>query len=303
MTLLLACVAATMISTSCTAETQPESVTGQAQMTSSSMASVTTTLPVSVPITATTIPSTTTTMAASCARTGGPAEHIFPEVPRVGFLFDDAISNGDRKQVVDGVRFGQAFINTYLGGLIGTACVESRVDAGRPGTGSANTNGFVMLFAESGWRSLQGSYPSWHLAKVTAHELAHVWQLTFSSFESGPIWLNEGIAEYIGYYAVIDGGIVTPDRLRSWSIADATSQSRPALESFERFTPSQVGLSYGMAQLAVEYLLRDRGTDALRTYHAGLRGRSWQDAFLNAFGVSASAFYEEFEAYRGRGYR
>jgi hypothetical protein len=55
---------------------------------------------------------------------------------------------------------------------------------------------------------------------------------------------------------------------------------------------------YGTSLVAVDYLVRDRPTAIIEFYSAIGRGQSWQTAFMAAFGVPLSTFYEQFAAYR-----
>ena len=110
MKMLLISITAVLISASC-GETEARSATSGGGISTSSIHDSRTTSSAVVPAT-TTLPTTTTMPTPRC----GPTQTMAPDVPRVGVLFADAISEMDRQQVINGVRFSQAFIGAHLGG-------------------------------------------------------------------------------------------------------------------------------------------------------------------------------------------
>ncbi|MDQ3979036.1 MAG: hypothetical protein M3314_05725 [Actinomycetota bacterium] len=231
----------------------------------------------------------------------GQVEHAGP----VTIFFEDNVTAVNRDRVRAGLAAGQQFIADVLGGFRFREPICLDVRAG--GTGS-NTVGVVFganhIVLYTGARPVDGG-PAWLLAHVTAHELMHFWQKDIGNPRDGvgPVWLLEGAAELLGYEAVIAAGLATEPDTRNFSLR-RVPRDVPSLESMEQRPDDPSQFSYPLCFLAAEFLTAERGPLALRDYWRLLsRGRDWESAFTEAFGVGPTEFYLRFEAYRGRGFQ
>ena len=111
----------------------------------------------------------------------------------------------------------------------------------------------------------------------------------------------EGAAEYVGYRAVVDTGLVSYDTVRNCQVSNVAGGTPIApLSTLEgqAFNESP-GATYGLAWLAVEKSTQ-RNLGTLPLYWSP--SDSWRSAFRSAFGVGLDEFYASFEAER-RDYR
>lgn len=249
--------------------------------------------PPATPLTTTTVPSQP-----SCASN----QQLVDEVPRVAFIFQDGVVDSDRAQIIRGVQLAQQFLGTNLAYVQGFACFDVNIDATRNGSGSENGIHVVMYTDVTGWKAPQGE-SSWHLTKVAAHEYFHVWQHEFPGYITVPNWLSEGAAEFAGYRSAIDGNVVSERHTRDFSIRNVQfGGSVVPLQSSEPRPPTAPQVNYGYVELAVTYLIKDKGIAALRSFWSGLAG-GWQGAFQTAFGLAVSDFYAQFADYQARGFQ
>ena len=146
--------------------------------------------------------------------------------------------------------------------------------------------------------------------KIAAHEAFHLLQyevapenLWFGGIDDvrplGPWWLLEGAAEYFGFLAIVEEGVLSLTNVHGqWE--QRARNSAATLRSLETYrgqlnTPG----AYDIYALAVRQLIRDRDPRLVMTYFEAVgRGGSWPNAFSAAFGRTVDAFYAEFEAYR-----
>jgi hypothetical protein len=146
--------------------------------------------------------------------------------------------------------------------------------------------------------------------KIAAHEEFHLLQYEVTSDAQwfggdddvrpvGPWWLLEGAPECFAYLAVVEGGDLRLADVRAQWISAAKASTTP-LRSLETFRGQlQTPGAYNIYALAVERLIKDRDPKAVMAYFETVgSGTAWPAAFAAAFGRSAAAFYDEFEAYR-----
>jgi tetratricopeptide (TPR) repeat protein len=154
--------------------------------------------------------------------------------------------------------------------------------------------------------SLEGYEES---AAVTFHEYTHL--LVQNAVRWMPVWLNEGLAEYYGSYALVDGGrTATIGRPRSehiellrqryLPIADliAVEPSSPMYNEGERRS-----IFYAESWAAVHYLMttRPNGMAAINDYVREVsEGHSPGEAFRIAFGATPDEFDKELRTYLRR---
>lgn len=164
------------------------------------------------------------------------------------------------------------------------------------------------------------------MAEVLAHEYFHVLQANLVAgaeehFESAPLWLHEGSAEYARGLFAREHGSRTGEQQRSsrWLNSAAITAGLQSYEGGQ--VGSHQGGEYILGPLAVEWLegyaaaarAGERSFDAvargwpdsagdagayIRFYRFLSFSDGWEQAFEAAFGLRPSEFYEEFEAYR-----
>jgi hypothetical protein len=168
----------------------------------------------------------------------------------------------------------------------------------------------LVLTSARGWT---GSSPL-QRQKIVAHELFHVLQNgllgsanTFPRDQEtvppgGPTWLREGSAELAGYTAIAEAGLGDLAQFRRDRISDMKLGSPGvALESVatQGGAGRNGGAPYSTGYVAVDYLVQQRGFDAIVDFYRQVgQGKTWQAAFESAFGRSIDAFYNEFATYR-----
>jgi len=152
--------------------------------------------------------------------------------------------------------------------------------------------------------------------KVFIHEVHHIhqWQehRDWSSLSVipgtvrsiGPEWLNEGGAEYIGYFMLAELGRTSMDQVRrEWR--STSNRIRQPLSEFETTVIGRRvnGNAYHLYAIAVEELLKLTGnTPQSLTRYYQLLGEKvvWPAAFQQAFGISIQDFYTHFQRVRPR---
>jgi len=135
--------------------------------------------------------------------------------------------------------------------------------------------------------------------KTVAHEYAHIWHGHLGAisgvFQPLPGWMNEGMAEYLGYRAMAETGDIGWDRAVAFMMNGAPQEQMQVPLSRINIWAGQVGF------LAIDWLVQDspNGLLSLRVLGEEVgRGKSANAAFRTAFGLELSAFYEQFEAWR-----
>lgn len=222
----------------------------------------------------------------------------------VAFYLGRDVSAEDEMYVREGIRLAQDFLKARLG-----AAVEGRVIvnalAAEP-RGSRNVVGrsqervVVIYTGADGWRRA----PPFERVHVVVHELVHVWQWERRGGDSSrsPLWLDEGIADYLGYRAVIEAGLVSAEDVMAHNerrlILGPPLPELPALEPRQGFQ-SQPAVAYNLAYLAVADLMEGRSLQRIRRYYERLAaGDDWQDAFRRSFRRDPDTFYAAFAARR-----
>ena len=223
----------------------------------------------------------------------------------VTIFFEESVTAPNRDRVRGGLAAGQEYIATSLGGFRFREPICLDVRGGASGSGTVGVVfGAHHIVLYTGARPLIGA-PSWLLSHVTAHELMHFWQKDIGNPRDGvgPVWLLEGAAELLGYRALTAAGLATEAETRNFSLRRLAPDT-PSLESMERRPNDPADFSYPLSFLAVELLTAERGSTGLRDYWRALsRGRDWEGAFSDAFGVGPTEFYLRFQAYRDRGFQ
>ena len=168
------------------------------------------------------------------------------------------------------------------------------------------------------------AHPHWHVSrpstsrKSAVHEYTHIWQHHLGCISKfyQPLgnWLNEGIAEYIAYEAMIKNGEMRREDVTAFMLAAArsTGQLERPLRDFAGGAVRDIGIWPGhVGFLALHRIVPSApgGILSLRTLceevaasasdpRAGGVGMYYPEAFETAFGISLDDFYDDFEKYR-----
>lgn len=124
------------------------------------------------------------------------------------------------------------------------------------------------------------------LAKAAQHEFIHI----FLAEEVGrvPLWLNEGLAVFLSGEGYFDARTLHQASLGRKII------SFREMESVLQFDPLKAQLAYSQALSAVQYLVAEFGTQALKKIFSGLSsGKNFDRAFFEATGLWPDEFENE----------
>lgn len=249
------------------------------------------------------------------------------------FTFGSTVSDGDRNEIKSAIAASNQYIGARLPeanlglGLFTYNSVDEIVNAYGRVVGITSQQGIESIrqrwanrsTAEAGWGAIfvNVASTSWNSPLrpgflTIAHEYFHIVQgaLVGPDIEGqasmtppdqhrpyGPTWLIEGSAEYFGYHVAHAAG-----RL---SYAAKINEAKQGLSGFlvtlaALEIPSAFhaeGRAYGIAFLAVDFLLRDHGLDGLIAYYKSIgNGASPDAAFQAAFGQTLQQFYVSFAA-------
>ena len=153
------------------------------------------------------------------------------------------------------------------------------------------------------------------LSGCVAHEYFHVVQAELGAGRSSPAWMREGTAEYAASVYVVATGQATPDAVRSeWarlSVWTASDLGDMEGDSFYRY---RVSGGYQLGARGVDWLAahsagggvispgvgprfadQARNDAYVRYYRLLPHVASWHQAFEEAFGIGAEAFYAAFD--------
>ena len=170
------------------------------------------------------------------------------------------------------------------------------------------------IFANGGSKWYQNNRPEDRM-KLFAHELIHSYQYDLSGLkksgafardhevpESGPKWLSEGMANYLAYKALSEGGILSYESERnSRFVIRAKGVDKPLSEMETRDGNRKVNVDYAL--IAVELLAKNSGeSNLLDFYRLQNKNTTWQEAFEKAFGMTVTQFYDLFEEHRAAGF-
>ncbi len=174
-------------------------------------------------------------------------------------------------------------------------------------TGQARPWGFFM--SACGWLTPSPQPCHGQTTETIAHEWFHVFQIHLSGGQDvqvSPVWMNEGSATWAEWQLPNDLRNNSSEGARRWRL-DRVIQTTEPLESAE---DGYYGWEYDLGSLAADRLVERSGADALLEYsrqvypqlfgqeRRWIQRSTWQAAFEAAFGLTAAAFYQEFEAWR-----
>lgn len=235
--------------------------------------------------------------------------------PRVVFQAVAGVTDRDQADVKRGIDLMSSTLEKDLGGDATRLTVLMTHDGASPPP-PPELSGTCCGFIGRGTVAIDVGHTDWtrpdpflkdatHV-KIAAHEYLHAWQDTLGCriYQGpravAPAWIVEGISEYLAYRVVIGAGLVDPAPVRRNWIDEAQFKSSLRLAGYETAAPGQP-LPYGILILANERLATK---GSYRTFCDGVSsGRPWREAFAGAYGMSADAFYADFETWRAGGFR
>jgi hypothetical protein len=236
------------------------------------------------------------------------------------FIFNIAanVPQVDRDSILEGLQIAEDYLNKVGGGAI-PANIQSQMvikvvatglgdtaNGGAPATTSIDQSGIPSLFfdvanpqwnQDSAWRGWPTEIDN---EKTVIHEYGHAWQGWLGALQrTGMFWLNEGIAEFIAYSALVDAGkIVQADAdIFEFNSAVVSHETDDPLADYANSSiwPGHVGY------VAISWLVDEspNGFQSLVVLGNQLAaGASIETAFRTAFDVDLDSFYAQFEAWR-----
>jgi hypothetical protein len=136
---------------------------------------------------------------------------------------------------------------------------------------------------------------------IVAHEYTHLWQFQYGGLgdTSGtPIWLYEGMAQYMSYQVLFQYQYKSPPSIEAELAARLRSdQVVVSLSKLERSFPDAAD-PYDMGYFAVKLLVNKQGFSGLASLCEHARAEGWATAFGTVYHETPEAFYTEFDAYR-----
>ena len=207
----------------------------------------------------------------------------------VVYDFDAGVSAGNRSLIETTVVRAKDYFRSKFGRTVERGFTVFVRDADGPYTAAANQDSIVVYTRQAGWRP--GTVAN---TKTMVHEVFHLLQREVGWPGPTNNWLNEGSAEYVGYSAVIEWGLLSYGDLQACQITnyvDGGGPSAPALEDLSFDAGNPVSSRYHIAWLGWDRLLAGPGGLAkLPNY--------WTTGFQPTFGLSESSFYADFAGYR-----
>ncbi len=171
----------------------------------------------------------------------------------------------------------------------------------------------------------EASYKEGMIRKTTLHEYVHVWQSAhvvhphstrcsdeqnvLCELGNGPLWLEEGTAEYFALYFAekknwsdfkgpMTGALGNAQRIYDrWGFTLQNSHSRADKDALDEHQCRCGGaIMYDMGLWGVAWLIDRTGTNDsfLTEFYPNVAYLGYQQAFKNAFGLSLDDFYAEF---------
>jgi hypothetical protein len=219
-------------------------------------------------------------------------------------------SAADALTIKDGVQNAHAFHLATFGRQVKEATTVSALTTPTGGCAQGGSAAFTGLHSVTfclgnpGWTQ-NGPIQR---QKIVQHETFHVWQFEYkwlgNPSTAGATWAIEGSAELMGWQGIIAKGLTnyqTAIGCQVKQVADFTQGLPPLsnVEAQQQFATT-VGPIYAQSMLAMDQLTTNGGGLAvLKTYGDAIAaGTDWHSAFQTAFGMSTSAFYSQFPAYR-----
>ena len=217
--------------------------------------------------------------------------------------------------IKEGISKAQDFLASRMGGDIpvnvqlGITVKVVATGMGNPNAGGACcTAGRAGLFFDVRHPHWLNQFPRWNGSfdlsrqKIAAHEYVHAWVRSLAGDESSlGDWLNEGLAEYLGYEPFIRRRAMPRSDVHAHMLSAAigSGQASRCLEHLES-SNMRDGLWPGhIGYIAVEKLVAESpdGILSLRVVSEEVGSGGLDAAFERAFGIGKRAFYDAFPDY------
>lgn len=222
--------------------------------------------------------------------------------PSVTFSFDAGVTAKNESDIRAGVSLGASYVQRTLGGDIS----RSITVFGHTGTspygaccfarGNTEFHIYVEHFV---WNTSFVAPVDVERRKIATHEYIHLWQSARNcvGWPTVPVWFYEGMAEYGGFAAIIDAGLISASQVRSYQIGGL--RQTPSDRTLQSTEATASDYSVSLVYMALDRLLIGRDFVVLRHFcDTVAAGQDWRQAFLDVFGVSVPDFYVQFEEYR-----
>jgi hypothetical protein len=226
------------------------------------------------------------------------------------FALSASTSASDQRLIMDSVQFAHAYFASALGRTISRPTTVRTAATGEVGCASGNsaaatTSGEVIFCPGNlGWTA-NGPIAR---QKVAIHEMFHILQFEMGWIgipTPGPEWMIEGSAEFVGFRAIAEKGLLSFDTAVGCMAKEVADFGRtnppglPNLSAVEARGPfrSTIGPLYALSMLGV-HQLSPGGATKLRTYGEAIgAGTIPPPAFLSAFGTTLTSFYSAWPGY------
>ncbi len=236
-----------------------------------------------------------------------------PTTGTLTFNFSATTSTADQNLIREAAEFARDFLTTTFGRTLqqnSTLSTSTTAQGCTQGGSSAFTGSrsMTLCVGNQGW-TVHGAVTK---RKIVIHEVFHLLQFELGWIGgppgsiTGPHWLIEGSAEYVGWLGVASLGHVTMDTARGCmlkEVADFAVQQPPGLPNLDQLETAQSfsrpGPVYPLAMVGANQLIVGSSASALLTFGAAVSGGTpWATAFASAFGTTSTAFYAQFPTYK-----
>jgi hypothetical protein len=252
------------------------------------------------------------------------------------FTFGPGMSASDQQLIEGDIAFAAEDENRLVGLALDKVRVFASTDANWLAAQQCGFNGYggdcvsaTARFYASGNSTAQGgpgaavflywASSSWQggaaaTQKIIAHELFHVLQYQADHLvhaaetpfdqvrATGPVWLDEGAPELIGFHVMADRQLGSYAGNLAGLIAAAKRIGAP-LNELDRLSRTNIPGVYSLFAVAVDHLVNvvPAGVPAVAAYYRALgAGALWPDAFNQTFGMSVADYYAAFSDYRAK---
>ena len=224
-------------------------------------------------------------------------------IHNVSYCMDQALTERDRGDIIEGVRLGQDTIGAYFGNPdLGNMQITGLQGVSPYGDGLLATTRDRSIAVYAGSVVWNGVSPV-ERTQTLVHEFFHIYQnvMTEESDSAVPLWFTEGSAEAVGFLAAAQIGVT--DQAEFYALTSYSLTVNPFAGTLADLdTATSMGAdAYPLAYVAVQYLLGSRGKSvaALGDVYTQMHdGAAFDDAFTQVFGLTPDQFSEEFEAWR-----
>ncbi|MES2604976.1 MAG: hypothetical protein V4603_08565 [Pseudomonadota bacterium] len=235
-----------------------------------------------------------------------------PTTGTLNFQIDSATTASDEQLIRQTAEFARDFMLTTFGRTLqkSTTIATSTTAQGCLNGGSSAFTGqqaMTICINNQGWK-VHGAV---NKQKILIHEIFHLLQFEMrwlggGPATTGPHWIIEGSAEYVGWLGINTLGGATLDTARGCMLKEVTDyglQQPPGLPNLSEFETQQSfsrpGPVYPLSMLGIDQLVTGTSVNALLNYGNALTtGIAAETAFESAFGTTRAGFYAQFPTYK-----